>query len=684
MAAVAVVAFLVYLPALRNDFVNWDDPAYVYESSRLRESSWSSLASHFFSRDSSGAWTLPRVLGNYHPLTMVSLHLDRWLSASDPERRPGRETELHAAVFHATSVALHVASTVLVFFVFRRLLLLMSRPPAESSRVAALAAALFGIATLHVESVAWISERKDVLYAFLFWLALLAWLEYVGTGARRWYAAALAAFLGSLLSKGQAVTFAAVIIALDLVVLRRPRRGRVLLEKLPFLALALAFGLLALRAQSGALFVADAVQPWWMRPLFAAYGLVHSLFRLFVPVGLLAHYTYAQALARPLLLYAVCPVAAALFLAVLVSLWRREPLAGFGLVFFLLTIAPVLQLLPVGSAVMADRYSYVPSAGAFLACAVGLERLRAARPEHARRILGAFAVYAAIISAATIARISVWRTSETLWAAELAGNPSSSRAHNNLGLTLRRRSAHADSEAHFRRAVEIDPRNLEAWNNLGLALDALGRTREAAAAFDRALADDPSFLAARVNRAATAFRLGDFEAAAAHYGELLRVAPRHHVARGQRIEALRRLGRSAEAEAECRAGLALEPGSPRYSYELARVLLDRGAYAEAAAHLREAVRLEPDHPDYVRALAWLLATAPDTGLSAGEASRVAARAVELTRGQDALALYALGLAESAEGDGRQAGATLQRALTAAVAANDTALANQLRRQLAGR
>jgi len=733
-ALIAVVAAaLVYAPALRNDFVNWDDGPYAYQNPRLQEWSVSAVASHFVTRDPDGGWTLPQVMGNYHPLTMVSLHFDRQLSRTEPIPDPHRETDLRAVVFHATSVCLHVASTWLLFvFVLRLLALAQARgtvsAPLETPRVAFLAALLFGLATLHVESVAWVSERKDVLYAFFFFLSLLAWLEYLRAESRRWYFAALAAFLCSLLSKGQAVTLPLALLAID-ILLRRPLRGRAAWEKAPFLLLALVFGLVSMKMQSGNLAVADAVQPWWLRPLFAAYGLVHYLFRLFVPVGLQVHYGYAQALGRPVLLYVVCPLLAAAAMVVAARRWRRDPLVSFGLVFFLLSVAPVLQILPVGTAVMADRYTYVASAGVFLAFAVAMDRVLRARPEWTRPIVGAFALYAVAIGAATVARVSAWRDSETLWAAHLGHDPRSSRAHNNLGTALRQKERHAEAEGHFRQAVEIDPTNYEAWNNLGTALDHLGRRREAVACFERALAGMPLFVVARTNLATTLLRLGEAEEASAQYREALRREPRYHIARGGLIEALRRLGRLEDAETECRLGLSLEPGSVRYGEELGRVasgwndrgidarrrgaldeaeqhfrralqvdpgsamahgnlgalLASRGREAEAATHLREAARLEPDEPEPMRALAWFLATArPAVPRAPGEARGIARRAVALTRGEDALSLYALGLAEEIEGDARETLPAFERAVVAAKAAGNAALADDLRRQIAAR
>jgi protein O-mannosyl-transferase len=752
---------LTYLPSLRNDFVNWDDGPYTYQNARLEAWSWSAFVSHFVDRDSAGRWTLPQVMGNYHPLTMLSLHLDRQLSTTDSPN-PARETDLRAGVFHATSLILHVANTLLVFLVVGRLLLRLKEqgsgglPPLDAARVAFLTALFFGLATLHVESVAWVSERKDVLYAFFFFVALLAWLSYLRAGSRRWYAAALAAFVLSLLSKGQAVTLPAVLVVVDVLV-RRPLRGRVLLEKVPFVALALLFGLLAMKTQGGNLLVAEAAHPWWLRPLFAAYGLVHYVIRLFVPMGLQVHYTYAQALGRPFLLYVVCPLLVVAGGVTLARWWRRDVLLTFGGLFFLLNVLPVLQLLPVGTAVMADRYTYVASAGVFLLAALAIDRAMAMRPERARMLVGAVALYAIAIGVLTAARVSVWRDSESLWSADLRRDPRSSRAHNNLGNALRTKGRHAEAEPHFRTAVEIDSQNYEAWNNLGNALDGLGRRREAVAAFERALAGAPGMVVTRTNLGNTRLGLGEAEAAIVEYREALRLQPRYHLARGGLIEALRRLGRLDEAETECRAGLALQPDSLRYAYELGRVLVakgsleegmaflerahagdrswkdaasalaavwneigvadrragrseraeqhfqkallvdatnamahsnlgallaSRGQEGEAARHLREAVRLEPQEAEHVRALAWLLATARDGQVRVpGEARRVATRAVELTRGEDALALYALGLAESANGDSRQAVATLRRALAAARAAGNGALAGQLSREL---
>jgi tetratricopeptide (TPR) repeat protein len=605
-ALLVVLTAAAYWPALSNDFVNWDDSAYVYENASLEDGSLRGLAAHFIRHDPAHGWTLPQVMGNYHPLTVLSLHLDRRLSASDAAPRPGGETTLRATVFHATNVALHAGTTLLVFAFVWRLLALAEAAAVASAvdreRVSFVTAALFALATVHVESVAWVSERKDVLYGFFFFLALLAWLEYLRRGGRRAYAAALAAFVLSLLSKGQAVTLAVSLPLLD-VALGRRLRGRVLREKAPFVVLAIVFGLVAVHAQRHNTFVFDAQQPAWLRPLFAAYGLAHYVFRLFVPLALQVHYTYAQALSAPVLLYLICPIAAAIVIGATVWLWNRDRLAAFGLAFFAVNVAPLLQLLPVGSAVMADRYTYVPSAGIFLAAALAVERLRQRRPAWKRPVFGILLVYGLVLAAATFVRASVWSTSETLWTAELRRNPRSSRAHNNLGIVLRKRAEHAAAERQFRLAVEIDARNLEAWNNLGTALQSLGRRAEAVACFERALAGDPRFTAAHVNLGATVLSAGDATRAAAEFREALLSQPRYRLARDGLIEALDRLGRASDAEAECRAGLALEPDSPHYAYELGRRLAARHEYVEGLPLLERAAASDPSGIEVQQAVA---------------------------------------------------------------------------------
>jgi lipoprotein NlpI len=586
LAAILALTALAYLPALGNDFVNWDDDQYVYENTALRGPSPSLVRDFVETRG--GRPVLPNVMGNYHPLTMLSLRLDHALAGRDPVKRPDRETDLRAGVFHATNVALHLVNTLLVFLLAEAL---------ASRRAAAVTALLFGVATLHVESVAWVSERKDVLYAAFFLAALLLYLRYTTTAARRFYGAALGAFVLAVLAKGQAVTLAPTLVAID-ALKGRPLRGRVLAEKIPFFALALVFGLIAIHAQGegGNVLVREAAQPWMRRPLFAAYGLVHYVAQLLVPWGLQAHHSYAQALARPFALYVLCPALALLLAAGTFVLGRRGRTLAFGPLFFAINVAPVLQLLPVGSAVMADRYSYVPSIGLFLLVALAFEAGRRRRAVPTRRHVDmALAVYAIVMAGLTARRAAVWHDSLTLWTEERAHDPASAIACNNLA-TYRYKTGDPRAALELAdRAVALDPGWYRPYANRAVLRDVLGQPGLARADYDRTLELRPGQPVALNNRGKLKQEAGDLEGAREDFSAAIVLDPRP-LFLVNRAEVGAALGRTAEARDDLTAALEREPARPDILGERAILRAQTGDAAGALEDFSAVVRLLPGSP----------------------------------------------------------------------------------------
>jgi len=594
------LTLLAYLPALRNDFVNWDDDQYVYDNATIREGRLASVPAQFVDRRN-GRWVLPAVMGNYHPLTMLSLQVDAWLSTRDVVRSPGRETDLHATVFHATNVLLHLANTWLVFLLTVSLIHAWrdaageAPPGLEPRRVALAASALFGVATLHVESVAWVSERKDVLYTFFFLLALFSYVRYARRGRMADYGTALGLFVLSLLAKGQAVTLAATLPLVD-VLLRRPLRGRVLAEKVPFLALALAFGLTAIHTQheGGNVLVRDAVQPHALRPFFAAYGLVHYVGKLVVPYGLLAHYPYARATGLGPVLYLFLPAALALAAA---AAWaaRRSALVGFGALFFLINIAPVLQLLPVGSAVMADRYSYLPSFGLCLVMAMAVAALRHAWPAAAPKVDVAFGAYVAVIAAVTAGRASAWRNSEALWAEELRRNPASAIAHNNIATFKYRTGDVKGALEAVERSVALDPDWHKSLTNRAVLRDLAGRADLARADYDRSLALRSDQPLALNNRGKLKQEVRDLAGARDDFTAAIAQDPRA-MYYANRAEVNAALGHTPGAIADYTAALEREPGRHDWHAERAILRAQSGDTRGALGDFDAVVRLMPASP----------------------------------------------------------------------------------------
>ncbi len=508
----AAVAGALYAAALSFGFVNWDDWEYVLLNPHL-----GALDPAFL------RWCLTANLaGNWHPATLLSYGLDFAFWERDP------------AGYHATNVALHAANSALVVWLAWGLLRRSLGPTPGSLFGATLVGLVFAAHPLHVESVAWISERKDLLYAF-FWLAsLIAWLAYTDAGRsprgrKGAYALALAAFALSAASKPMAVTLPLVLLLLDAIPQHRLTRASwvrvVVVEKLPFFALSLATGVVTLAAQGarGALDGVDlslgerlwvAVQAlgFYLAKWIAPFGLVpfHPLDAEIDPLS----WRYGGALAAVLALSALA-----------VALRRRVPVLAAGLAFTLLTLLPVLGLVQFGQQRAAERYMYLPMLGPTLLVGAGAA-LAWERGARARGIAVAVSGLAVVLLAwRTVDQLPVWQSSLSLWTRVAAAYPESPLARYNLGHAYAIAGQATRAEDAWTRAVEIDPAYAPALYELGAAA---GRRRDYPQArryFERALAADPGYARARLELAMVLENLGDWPEASKHYREFLGSAP---------------------------------------------------------------------------------------------------------------------------------------------------------------
>ncbi len=517
-----------FLPVLRNGFVNFDDPQYVYANPWVRQGvSAAGLR-----------WALTaQVAGNWHPLTVASHMFDVQLFGLNP------------AGHHLTSLLLHLANVLLLFAVLRR----MTGSPWRSAAVAA----LFAIHPTHVESVAWIAERKDLLCGFFWMLTLAAYLRYASAPAAGRYLLVVAGLAASLMAKPMAVSLPAVLLLLDFWPLgrwaaggagsagsswpRRPLPGarpwRLIVEKLPLLAVAATAGIVALRTQADPL-ASGATAPPALRWANALTSYATYLGKTLDPRQLTVFYPFAavpfgRAAAAALLLLAITALTA----------WaaRRAPYLAVGWLWFLVTLAPVIGVLQVGWQAFADRYTYLPSIGLFLAAVWGVAdlaglagrrlaggRLSGGRRGVGRRLLRAGGAVAAALlllglTAMTRRQVGTWRDSSTLWshALEVA---ESYLAHTNIAEELRARGDRAGALAHYRAAVRLAPRSPQAYAALGNALRSWGLPAAAQQPLRTALAIDPADERSRLILAMSLDDLGRPDLAIA---ELRRVAADH-------------------------------------------------------------------------------------------------------------------------------------------------------------
>jgi len=578
LAGILLLTFVAYIPSLSNAFTNWDDPEFVLDNPLLAHP------------NAMAVLTTP-VANNYHPLTIWSFALNYRLSGDNP------------APYHWLNLLLHLANTGLVFVFVRQL----SRGRFWTAVVTSL---LFGIHTMHVESVAWVAERKDVLYALFYLLGLIAYLRYIGDGGSEkeartrkpgWLAATLVAFLLSAASKPAAVVFPLTLMAIDLY-RGRPIGWRLAIEKALFLVFSVLVGVLTLHSQQAT----GAIDPHRWGPsfhtiLFASYGIVMYVAKLFVPTRLSAIYPYPRhAEHLPASFYLALIIVVIALPTVLYLCWRRGHVL-FGLAFFFINIALVLQIFTVGQAVMADRYTYLPYVGLFFALAWVLDDRPAPKSigNTTRLAVAGILVFLIPFSLGqTWKRCNVWKNSGTLWSDTIQKYPLQiSDAYYDRGLYEDQNPARFGAAlADFNEAIALNPRAADAWLNKGVVLSEESRADSAVVCFDRALDIQPNLYAAWSDRGMMKARSGDLAGAIADFSRSIAIDRKYRDGYRNRALVYTMMGEYEKSIADSRRVIELDPQNPDNYVQIGSIgvaLQQLRRPKEAVAQLDEAIRLAP-------------------------------------------------------------------------------------------
>ena len=651
--AAAVAA--VYFPVAGHGFVNFDDPGYVVDNPHVRRGlTW----------EGAGWAVTATAEHNWHPLTWLSHMLDGQLFGA------------WAGGHHLSSVVLHAANSILLYFVLKRL--------TGAVWPSAVVAALLAVHPLHVESVAWVSERKDVLSVFFLLLALLAYARYTARPGALRYAAVAALLVLGLASKPMVVTAPFLLLLLDWWPLGRLRwgetAGRCLLEKVPLLILVAAACAVTIAAQQEAV-EAQVATGLALRIQNGLVAYAAYIGKMFWPARLAVLYPFPEAVPAWQWLGAAGGLAAVT--AAAVASVRRRPYLAVGWLWFLGTLVPVIGLVRVGAQAMADRYAYIPLIGLYVMLAWGAADL-AGRRRHGRA--AALVVAAGVLAALGLtahAAVGYWRDPVTLLRRTLEVTAWNPLAHNNLGGALMDLKQVDAATVEFIEAVRLDPDYGDAHFNLGCALAAQGRWAEAEAAFRRAVGLNQTNWENACRLATALVRTGRVDEGLAEYdraGGLAGAGPDLLYDLGN---ALLAAGRLEAAAARYREAIRLRPDSVDLWMNLGVVLGRMGRMAEAAAACREAIRLDPENATALHNLAWIVATTADPAVRNGpEAVRLSERACRLAGTPSAPMLDALAAAYAAAGRFPEAIATAERAAAQARAGGEAQLAGLIEGRLA--
>ena len=658
--ALAALVWLVFGQTQTFDFVNYDDGPNLSENADVQRGL--SLAGLVW------AFTHSQV-GHWDPLTTLShMAVCHWFGEN-------------AGPHHVANVLLHALGSVLLFLVLWRMTSARWR--------SAFVAAVFAIHPLRVESVAWVTERKDVLSGVFFFLTLGAYLLYTRRPqsiAR--YTGVIVLFALGLLCKSMLVTLPFLLLLLDYWPLGRFAKAppffttfRALLrEKIPLFVLSALCAIIQLIANREGIVSADKM-PLSLRAGNAIASYADYIGQLFFPASLSVFYPHPEAT----LSAAKVTLSLALLLAIstaAVLLRRTKPWLLTGWLWYLGMLVPVIGLIQSGELARADRYTYLPQIGLCLLLTWTAADLCADLRHRGWLLGGLSGVILTALAFAAHRQTSHWRDSETLWNHTLASDPDNVLAHQNLGGALDLQGRRAEALFHHQRAVEIDPRHVAAQNNLGLALLDDHRVEEAIPHFQQAIAIQPSYPRAHNNLGTAYLQTGQLDEAIDHLKKAVELKPNYAAAHANLGNSYVRAGRLASGIVHYEKALEIDPTYAKARGNLGGALLQSGRAWEAIAQFEKTLAIQPEYPLIANNLAWVLATHPDASLRDGPRALSLAQAASKVAGdRSPIFLRTLAAASAETGHFDDALATVTRALSliklpAETATRDALLADQ--------
>jgi tetratricopeptide (TPR) repeat protein len=578
---IGFLILLIYARVFANRFTNWDDNYYILDNPYLK---WNfenlkSIFSTFYQ-------------GNYHPLTMFFYSLGYSIGGLNPW------------IYHLLNLLLHVANTFFVYIFIR--LLLKQKSPKNSAiprYVPLLTSLLFGIHTLQTESVAWISELKTVLYAFFFLIALICYLKYIESGKIKYFALSLSFFIFSVLSKAMAVSLLLCLPLIDYYVQRKVTVRKHFIEKLPFLLISLFFGIVAIYAQDNAMKGIASSFSLLDKVSIASYGVFMYVAKTILPVNLSAFYGYPlQANHHIPDYFYFFPFFIISAAALIYIFCRKYPWSLFGIFFFLVNILLVLQLLPVGNTIMADRYVYLPMIGfGFITSYLFIlifEKFRKYRPY----LRAGLSLYLLILTALTFNRIGVWKDSVTLWNNVIKNNKGTNiaRAYYNRGIAFNEDKNYNSALNDFSKAISIFPNNADALYSRALVYRSLGKQELALEDFSRAILLNPKKADSFYYRGMTNVDLNRLPEAIGDFSEAIKRKPDHVEALSARALARGQLRDNKGAIIDLTAAIDLRTANPDVFLTRGYLISLTGDYAKAIIDYNRAIEIQPDNIFYYK------------------------------------------------------------------------------------
>lgn len=563
-----LISLTVMLPTIENGWVNWDDESFVLNNPLVTELSLENCKEVFFRIDDNGGYT---------PLVLLSWSANYTIGGFD------------ASGFHVANLLLHLINVCLVFTL---IFFLTGRKD-----VSVITALLFGIHPTQLEPVAWITSRKDLLYAMFYLAGLLAYIKYLSVkshGPKRWLLLCLALFVCSLLSKGMAVTFPLVLFLIDCFK-TRTNYVKATIEKIPFVLLSVLFGVIASVGQKEVGAIDDLQNISLIQSFFvASYGLMVYIFKAIVPVHLSAYHPYPFMPNEPMQWFVYASLIPSLAVATvgLLSLKRNKKIA-FGILFFLCCVALVLQFFPVGIAIVAERFTYVANIGLFYLIGLGIGLTVAKYPNEKKYVFGVFSVYVIILASITFNRTGVWQDSETLWTDVIQKYPDDFLAYNNRAGYYASIGNNDLAILDYSSAIVNHKSSLQSFYDRGILYLKLGNLINALSDFDNVIYRENDNANGYLNRGLINMNLDRPENALKDFNQCIVLAPTNALAYFNRSIHFSRAGQNEKAIKDLSKALEFDPNNFQFLLARAHVLMRSGNSQLAISEYEKCISIDP-------------------------------------------------------------------------------------------
>ena len=596
---VVVAIFLVYYQIIHYDFINYDDELYVTENIDVRIGLTTEGIIWAFTTDHAANW---------HPLTWLSHMLDSELYGLNPMGH------------HWTNLQIHIANSILLFLFFNWATGALWR--------SGLVAFLFAVHPLHVESVAWVAERKDILCAFFWIISMWVYTGYVQHQNKKCYIVLIILFALGLMVKPMIVTLPFALLLLDLWPFSRFQSNadtnqipdkqtflRMVLEKIPLFILSAISSLITFTVQQhGGTVASIKAIPLKARVANAFVSYLSYIGKMIWPLNLAIFYPQREWPIGKVLISGFFLVGLS---ALVVRTWRKYPYLFVGWFWFLGTLVPVIGLVQVGSQAMADRYTYIPLIGLFIIVAWGMWDISAKFPGRKNVVAVFWSVMLIFFMICAWFQVGYWKNGITIFTHALKVTHNNSVAHCELGHVLDRHGKHDEAGIHYLKALQINPNYAEAHNNLGYNLANQGKFKDAVYHYNEALRLDPKYAKALNNLGTVLARQGNFEEAVYHFNQALQA----------------------------------DPNYARAYYNLGKIYSNQCKIKEAIGFYRKALSFAPNMTQALYNLSWTFASCENEKLRNGkEAVRLAEKLCKITKNNEPLALDALAAAYAETGN----------------------------------